>query len=260
MHESFRLRLLKMASSLASNRIVCRFVDNSARMLYGILGIGTASTVDSGEMASIRTCGPGAVVFDVGANVGQFANLVQSVLKPPYRLYCFEPSKEAFLQLTKNTSNATLSNIALGDSPGRRALHSDWPGSGLASFTSRNLEHYGISFSHSETVEVDTLDRVCAAFGIDAIDLLKIDVEGHELDVLRGGGGLFERRAIRAVQFEFGGSNIDTRTYFRDFFYFFRERGMMIHRILPSGHLLPISRYREIDEQFRTTNFLALRL
>jgi hypothetical protein len=35
---------------------------------------------------------------------------------------------------------------------------------------------------------------------------------------------------------------------------------MMIHRITPSGHLLPIDRYREIDEQFRTTNFLAIRL
>ena len=145
MHKSFRLRLLKMASSVASNRIVCRFLDNSARTIHGILGIGTASAVDSGELASIRTCGPGAVVFDVGANAGQFANLVQSVLKPPYTLYCFEPSKEAFLQLKQNTRNATLSNIALGDSPGRRALHSDRP---------RNLEHYGISFSHTETVEV----------------------------------------------------------------------------------------------------------
>jgi FkbM family methyltransferase len=260
MRKSVRFRLLKMASAAASNRIGCALLDSSVRTLQAILGIGTASAVDSGEETSIRTCGPDAVVFDVGANMGQFAHLVHTVLKPPYRLYCFEPSREAFLQLKQNASHATLSNIALGDVPGQRVLHSDRPGSGLASFTLRNLEHYGISFSCSETVEVDTLDRVCDAFGVSAIDLLKIDVEGHELDVLRGGSGLFNRHAIKAVQFEFGGCNIDTRTYFRDFFYFFKERGMMIHRITPSGHLLPIDRYREIDEQFRTTNFLAIRL
>ena len=60
------------------------------------------------------------------------------------------------------------------------------------------------------------------------------------------------------VTFEFGGCNIDTRTYFQDFWYFFREHGMhRVYRITPTGLLVPILGYREELEQFRTTNFLV---
>jgi hypothetical protein len=70
---------------------------------------------------------------------------------------------------------------------------------------------------------------------------------------------MFGDRKIRMVSFEFGGCNIDSRTYFQDFYYFFRDHGMKeIFRITPSGYLVPIHDYREIYEQFRTTNFLVL--
>lgn len=69
---------------------------------------------------------------------------------------------------------------------------------------------------------------------------------------------MFQRRAIKSVQFEFGGCNIDTRTFLQDFFYFFKQHRMRIHRITPFGYLQPLTAYREIDEQFRTTNFLAI--
>jgi hypothetical protein len=95
--------------------------------------------------------------------------------------------------------------------------------------------------------------------GVGRIDLLKIDVEGHELEVLRGAESLFAGRGVRMVTFEFGGCDIDSRTFFQDFWYFFRERGMgRLFRITPSGYLAPIRHYREADEQFRTTNFLVL--
>jgi hypothetical protein len=61
------------------------------------------------------------------------------------------------------------------------------------------------------------------------------------------------------VMFEFGGCNIDTRTYFQDFFYFFKKHDMSIYRITPSGFFHPIPKYLEELEQFRTTNFLATR-
>jgi hypothetical protein len=64
---------------------------------------------------------------------------------------------------------------------------------------------------------------------------------------------------VNAVTFEFGGCNIDSRTYFQDFFYFFDDAGMDLFRIHPSGRAIPIPQYREIQEQFRTTNYLALR-
>ena len=60
------------------------------------------------------------------------------------------------------------------------------------------------------------------------------------------------------VSFEFGGCDIDTRTFFQDFWYFFRERGMgNVHRMTPTGFLAAVNRYDENYEQFRTTNFLV---
>jgi hypothetical protein len=84
---------------------------------------------------------------------------------------------------------------------------------------------------------------------------VKIDIEGHELGALRGFGAAVE--ATKVFQFEFGGCNIDTRTYFREFYYFFRERHFAIRRITPLG-LQPIEQYRESDESFSCTNFLAV--
>ena len=49
------------------------------------------------------------------------------------------------------------------------------------------------------------------------IDLLKLDVEGNELLALKGLSDSIEY--IKIIQFEFGGSNIDSRTYFQDFYY-----------------------------------------
>jgi len=69
---------------------------------------------------------------------------------------------------------------------------------------------------------------------------------------------MFGRQAIGMVMFEFGGCNIDTRTFFRDFWHFFSDRGMRLHRITPGGSLFPLDRYTESLEQFRTTNFLAV--
>jgi hypothetical protein len=82
-------------------------------------------------------------------------------------------------------------------------------------------------------------------------------VEGHELAVLNGALKMFERDAIDRVSFEFGGCNLDSRTFVRDFVEFFESRDMKLARVTAAGKLYPIARYEEGLEQFRTTCFLA---
>jgi Methyltransferase FkbM domain len=93
---------------------------------------------------------------------------------------------------------------------------------------------------------------------IDRIDLLKIDTEGHEMDVLTGSQRMFQSNSIQMVSFEFGGCAIDARKYFQDYYYFFKSINFSLYRITSSGYLYPIPNYQEIYEQFRTTNFLAI--
>ena len=70
---------------------------------------------------------------------------------------------------------------------------------------------------------------------------------------------MFSRQAINIVSFEFGGCNIDTRSFFQDFFFFFKTMNMSIFRITPSEYLHPNKTYKEVYEQFVTTNFVAAR-
>jgi len=105
-------------------------------------------------------------------------------------------------------------------------------------------------------VTKSTLDSELCNQGIQP-DIIKIDVEGHEMDVLKGSNETL--RSTSVVQFEMGGTNIDTRVFFQDFFYFFRERGFEIRRLTPRG-LRPVRSYSELDEAFVATNYIALRV
>jgi hypothetical protein len=62
----------------------------------------------------------------------------------------------------------------------------------------------------------------------------------------------------KGVHVGFGGCNIDTRTFFQDFWYFFMEQNFRIWRITPSG-IFQVKSYSEYDESFVTTNYIAAR-
>lgn len=242
-----------------------QFFVKGLQYLQGIsAGSGVGSSGERAVLVRLASKRKGkCCVFDVGANQGQFASQVLSELGADYvDLHCFEPSPSTFKILTdvmQPFQKIYLNNEALGKEIGSADLYSNEAGSGLASLTRRRLDHFAIDFSKVENVVVRTLDDYCAVCGVGHIDLLKIDVEGHELDVLYGAESMFKANAIDMVTFEFGGCNIDTRTFFQDFFYFFSEMNMAIYRITPSGYLMRIAKYSEICEQFRTTNFVAVR-
>lgn len=258
----------KFFIKISGNNFVQQRLEKKIKKLQRLTGVGSGGRVDeSGEAGVIRKLkelkGSPYCVFDVGANKGDFAKLVMSCLdeKDSFRVHCFEPSKVTFDMLSANMkgdSNAVLNNMGLGKERGEFDFFSDGPGSGTASLTKRNLDYLGVDFKFSERVSIDTIDNYCSKEKIEHIDLLKIDVEGHELDVLDGAKNMFESGNIRMVTFEFGGCNIDTRTFFKDFYYLFKKYGFLIYRITPSGYFYPMPDYKEIHEQFATTNFLAL--
>ena len=197
------------------------------------------------------------VVFDIGANIGSYSDAILRV-NPQAKIYAFEPSKFARKELEDRFSTAhqvTVVPLALSDSVSTKTLWSDYAGSPLASLTKRKLEHFKIDFEFSEQVQVSTLDS-WRNLSLVTPDLIKMDVEGHELDVLNG--GIETLALVSVVQFEFGGCNIDTRTFFQDFWYLFTQGGFSIYRISESGPIL-LPNYSEEDEYFSTTNYLAVR-
>jgi hypothetical protein len=205
------------------------------------MNIGVGGDVDdTGETVvidALKGLPGGKIVFDVGGNVGDYTAAVLARLRDGgCEVYCFEP-----LALSDRESEVTLWGV--------EGL------TGLASVHHRDLKHVGLEMAEQETIETTTIDRFCAEHGIGRIDLLKIDVEGHEMAVLRGAASMLEARRIGLIQFEFGGASMDSRIFLRDLFRLL-EPTHSIARILRDGWV-DIGPYAEKSEVFITTNFLA---
>ena len=262
------MSIMKKAIIKASgNRFIQSVLEKNVLVAQYLMGIGSGGKVlSSGEQAIFdvlkQTLKPPYCIFDVGSNEGQFLQLtLDNIAGDDLSIHCFEPGHGTFKTLAasyKDDKRVRLNNIGIGKEKGAAVLHFNSVGSGLASLTKRRLDHFGIDFDKSEKVEVTTIDNYCSENAIKRIHLLKMDIEGHELDALAGARRMFDSKSINFVTFEFGGCNIDTRTFFQDFWYFFGEIKMNIFRITPSGYLCPIESYKEIHEQFRTINFIAM--
>ena len=196
--------------------------------------------------------------IDIGGNIGEYSAALHRHF-PHANIVCFEPSKTNLTILENRFSTNERIRImpfGVADQSGTHTLYSDKPGSGLASLTKRDLTHRNNTFETQESIQTMRFDEFWQhELDSSRIDILKMDIEGHELDALTGCGPAIEKTDI--IQFEFGGCNVDTRTYFRDFWSFFKDRGFSLYRITPFG-TDRMKRYRERDECFRTTNFLAL--
>jgi FkbM family methyltransferase len=199
-------------------------------------------------------------LFDVGANVGEFTlEILEAFSDQKFQLYAFEPSARAFAQLKSRVPDRPslqLVNKGLSKEEGTVELFFPDEGSALASLYQRDLGHTKLSFGKKALVNVTTLDRFCRENRIERIDLLKLDVEGHELSVLQGARELMSNNAIEVIQFEFGGTNIDSKSYFKDFFQLLSPK-YTLYRILPHG-LRELRKYSEKLEIFQSANYLAI--
>jgi FkbM family methyltransferase len=196
------------------------------------------------------------VAFDAGANTGAYTELVLAVFGDMAQVYCFEPNEATFALLKSKYRAAgcvRCYDVGLSDKEETLPLYSD----GQRSFLASHYRRPGMSMAPAAQVRCTTVDRFCETEGVGTIDLLKMDVEGHELQVLRGASGMIESGRIGHIQFEFGDCNINSRTFFRDFFELLTPR-YRIHRIVRRG-LAPIDRYDEACEIFKGTNYLAAR-
>ncbi len=136
---------------------------------------------------------PGAVIIDVGANIGQFAESALA-FQPLAQVHCFEPVANAFTRLTsrlRDLGDIHCNRVALDNSAGERELvvrRFDQCTSFLELGEAMADGIYGLDLSptHSEMVTVQKLSGYVFEHRLTTIDLLKLDVQGFELEVLRG--------------------------------------------------------------------------
>jgi FkbM family methyltransferase len=216
----------------------------------------------NGEERFLASVLPGChVVFDVGANVGDWARMALA-FNANVHLHCFEPSRVTYERLVANRfpPNVACNNFGLGSSQSEEKLLVFEDGSGLNSLYRREgLEAgWGIDTNtREESIRLETLDHYVETRGLTSrIDLCKIDVEGHELEVLRGMRATLSRGQMGMIQFEYGGCNIDSRVLLKDIFAFLHEFGYELYKIWPR-ELRHVPRYDQRLENFQYQNWVA---
>ncbi len=150
-----------------------------------------------------RTISPGATVYDIGANIGFFSLLAARMTGPEGKVVAFEPAPEC---ATSVRANATLNGLGAQIQVVEAAVGADAHRERLLVVADQSWSHLESRGEHPQTteeveVEVLTIDTLVAGGEIPPPDVVKIDVEGSELDVLNGmRQTLIEHRPVLIVE------------------------------------------------------------
>lgn len=162
-------------------------------------------------------------IFDAGANIGQTANYFIKHF-PGADIYCFEPVATTYKQLLSNIKSKKIHplNEGLGSAIQNHTIHKN-NSSGASS-----LKGDDGRFFETETVKINTAQNFCTQNEITTIDLLKMDVEGYEMDVLKGFGPLLKNN-VKLIYTEIGFDPTDAyKTYISDMLIYTNDNGFIV--------------------------------
>lgn len=128
----------------------------------------------------------GGTILDVGAHIGYYTLLFAKRTGEHGRVYAFEPSTKTRARLLENISLNDFANITTVEAAASDAAGTATINLAGGSNTGSTSLHFDSGAVGTERVETIIIDDYLERHGIDEIDLIKIDVEGHELHVLQG--------------------------------------------------------------------------
>jgi len=144
------------------------------------------------------------VVFDVGANAGIYS-LAALAIQPDAVIHAFEPTPEIAARLRATAKLNGLENLYVHEvavlSKGGHANLKRFRGE-LGNNEGMNFVSQDISDSDAERVQTVCLDQFCRDRSIDCVDLLKVDVQGHEHSALKGAEQLIRAGRVGTIFME----------------------------------------------------------
>ena len=202
-------------------------------------------------------------VLDIGANSGQWAHMVLNELET--KMISFEPQLEVYkkLVLLKDNYKEFYSyNMALGSYSGKTLINVHDNSSEL-SFINPLLHKMPLLEGHTDHIEeinITTLDNIYLQNPVllNEVDFVKIDTEGHELDVLLGGKKFLDAVKPKFIQVEINWHHIFTETTLYKLSCVLEN--YRVFKILPSGNVLyELDPKLPVNNLFQLSNFLFVR-
>jgi FkbM family methyltransferase len=207
-----------------------------------------------------RRTGRPFVVIDGGANRGDYSRGVRRLAAAAgveADVHAFEPSPACVERLQADFAGVPAIRIvgcALSDRAGTAVLHDGRGGSSQASLVRREV--HGREPAGAVAVPTIRLGDYLEGGAIKRVDLLKLDVEGHELAALRGTGASLHPDTVDVIQFEYGGAALDAGTTLRQLYDLLSGRGYVVAKLFPAA--LEARDYRPWMEHYAFANYVAL--
>ena len=203
------------------------------------------------------------VVFDVGANIGDWTNSLLEIAKEnrikQLDLHCFEPVLSTYSVLSQRFDgipyNAQIDFVqkACSSKDGVTQMLVAGEGAGTNSLYKDYLSQDGKLVE----VEMITIDNYCLENNLDMIHFLKCDTEGHDMQVMHGAARMFREQRIMVFQFEYNYTWVFARHFLIDVFEFAKDLPYCIGKITTGGvHLYDV--WHPELERFFDGNYLLI--
>lgn len=179
------------------------------------------------------------VVVDIGAHIGSETILLASKISTG-KVYSFEPTSNSFLQLKQNiilngyVDRVVCEQMAISDKEGK-----------IMFYESKESEINSLIKHESYkkiNVQTTTLDSYAKKHQLRRINLLKIDVEGAELKVIKGAKKLLHNQLIDVIIFEVNDSSSQTTQDNDKLQLLLKEEGYVLFSLVEEGKMLPYHR------------------
>ena len=202
------------------------------------------------------------VIFDVGANVGDWSSALCRQLKAHaingcVDLFAFEPvpaTADTFRRnLTGNQPSLHIVELALSSSSGTAEIYVSTSNAGTNSM-------YDDSMSTEKkkiTICLTSATEFCVARAIKHVHLLKCDTEGHDMEVIRGALPLLREERISVLQFEYNHRWVFSRNFLRDVFLVAESLPYKVAK-LQSDHLLVFKKWHPELDRFFHGNYVLI--
>ena len=178
------------------------------------------------------------IIVDAGASTGIMTKMFAERF-PELQIYCFEPIQQTFKELTENTAkykNLILINKALGSSPGLSVIHilDRISSSSILSVSEKIDDPYfaeALKEKKTENITISTLDIEIPSDK--NIAIMKMDVQGFELEILKGGQSTLRRTDLIVLEMQNHDYYRNAPMYY-DLDKFLREQHFVCWDIIPS--------------------------